>query len=298
MKGGKLRGLKNFKLLLLVGVIFLALIFTGLSSVQAQVQIKKKPPKPRTDNYTWGIILPSQTDYLNLYGPEIGGSPMVFKDANSNYRTHVQNANTSSGEYWKFSLWVYKNDEDIKAGLQYIDTWPNVIGDGDIGPYNFPPGFVDGCGSEPPMDCFLNQLHPMPGYETFFMVLAFYADIEALKVGQSLPLNNPGNRLDFDIFVDMIRCKYPRELPWYSWVPVGCSPPINEGLSQFVIERESEDSWIIHVVDQEFWVKEIYQELDIKKRGKKEFCEEIIYYPFEGTTNLSYDIRLVKIHQD
>ncbi|MBW1854687.1 MAG: hypothetical protein JRF49_05725 [Deltaproteobacteria bacterium] len=275
--------------------IFVVLLFFVAGTIGwAQVQAAAKPnkrPKPPKETFKWGIELPRQIDGMNVFGPETeGDNPLVFVGELPYSLLFVNNYNTPNGPLWRINFRVYQNQDDIFLGFQNVLTIWDVWGDGDISPFHFPVGFDQG-----PMDFFINQPHPMPGYNGVMMVLYIYEDLDAMAPGQPLVLDNPANRLDFDIYVDMMICQSPINLPWYSWVLLGCWPPVNEGDSSFEIERIGETRWVIRVVEQEFNVRENYQERNITKKGKKERCDEIFYRPYEGTTRLSYEVALVKI---
>ena len=185
-KGGKMKGLKNFKFLILVGVIFLALVLTGFSTIQAQVQIKKKPPKPPKDPYTWEAHILPGGNLEGVVGNEHPVSGWLYKDTDPKVNvgqgigTYISRVNGTWYTPWfRFEV-IFP--EKIKFGTILNDAYWDGNESGTLCGYPEGPCLFE----------FLSEKeHPVEGYQNVWFMFRgessqdlSYAEIDKMVEGE------------------------------------------------------------------------------------------------------------------
>jgi hypothetical protein len=273
----------------------MALVFVGFNFLEA-----KKPAKPPEPEDKWGIMLPTQGEGYNMYGMEDNGDaflysedmPYIVAEAERRELKKGRGKNRSTIIHYIIRLHIEENDQGLWWGLNNAVTY-QTGGDTGVPIFNFPPGYDDGC-NLPKMECFLNRQHPFSIYRKALFYFWLYVDIEAIQIGERVYPNHPNNRMDYDFWPQEHHCcLLPEETPYYSWILMFCPELVNSFGKEFFIERASENTWIFGVVNQEFQIKEYYCERETYAKGKR--CGENIYYPYRGTTTMSFYVKLIKL---
>ena len=196
-----------------VVVVFLA----GISHMQAQVQIQKKPEnpgkpdKPSEGKATWAVRIPTSDSDNMLYGMDPdgyyeNGSSIEVKVEKNDFSFVLKNENLGSppSEYVGF--------QDVNVG-----NWIDIACPDEGRPYcQFPgdPCLDGGCLNCLP-DCmanFLNGTHPHPDYVSFYIYVWITSDIdiESMIPGEIYGFGSacaPGGNGDYFIMVARYRDK-------------------------------------------------------------------------------------------
>jgi len=327
-----MRKIRKLSFFVILGIVICALIFMGISSLEAQGKGKKpdkppgKPDKPGEEEATWAVRIPTYNSVYMFYG--IGdGDDGYYENNDSSIKVSVEK--TSPGAWRRYFNFVYAFDftltnENAGSGIQptYQVGFQNVFGlydveypDADKLYCQFPGTVVgDNC-----MAAFLNGTHPHAGvageedYQYFWCrVRVFDYDIESMQVGPEYSYlfgsgPDAGEPGDYLSMVARYRqdC-YPE--PTYHdvelyrninyWRALDLGNPLNikiERLDPAAYEIECEAVWRI-------WVSDIGY-LDPTKPGflkvKERYCtreknKTKWYYPMQAKGNFDFYIDFIK----
>jgi len=171
-----LRKIRKLSLFVILGVVICALIFIGISSLEAQNKNSKgKPDKPPPEEEAnWAVELPAEgTGGIMLHGDGImyinNDDDVRIKVEKGGSRVRVPGGGRETVFYYYFSFKLL-NPTGRYAGFQGVELTTEGVPEE---PYCIFPGGIDTEGncidkSAPDcMECFLNQNHPVDNYEYF-----------------------------------------------------------------------------------------------------------------------------------
>jgi len=275
-----MRKIRKLSIFGILGVVICALIFIGISSLEAD-SIGKKPVKPPEAN--WAVQLPAAGSEIDtmLYGDGTG----IYSGQEENIEVTVKK-NRLSGPWKKdndFITYIGFKISNSANNYRYVDfDWVSLIEvdpsqydfvDPDIG-YPccvFPPAYdqqniCNNCANSSCMQDFMNRVvHPSEDY-AFFSIDIHATDIDITNMGYNVPykLGDFGHYHDY-INMDV---NYQNQTADPTYHNIVCSKSAHKGTEgrpfNIWITRTEENTWKIDVGTDEaiffFFVEEYYYE--------------------------------------
>jgi len=318
-----MRTIRKLSLFGILGVVICALIFIGISSLQANSIGKKpdKPPgKPGKEEATWAVQLPVATEDTMLYGDgnmyENTDGEVIIKVEKGGSRVRVSGGGRETVFHYYFCFKLV-NPTIRFAGFQDVDFYDHEDYP-DEGPSCIFPG---GYGDNPTtcMENFLNQHHPVDNYEYFYLKFqvcqhSFTEHLDSIIDGiedENWDYNDP---VKFISDYDWIKIRVQNQEDF--------SDPYNEDHNVECDERNSDDKdpnnmniwiekldesiypysngittsdgvWRIHVIGEDLWVQEQYTQRTVGK-GKKGGTKTVDVVPLEAVDDFSFYIDFIK----
>jgi hypothetical protein len=315
---------RKLKLFGLVGILVVALAFIGMNFVQAEVkgQRKGKPPgKEKEPEYLWRAIILQDPDTSepggNLLGEEgrldwdsgFFGYIYIDTDDPGNDQDNIRifgnkiNYSRKGGYSTVFSYFNFEVKHDIQ-----VQIWDlSLSEDEDEDPISNGCGFPEGsCLSE-----FLNNSHPMEGYERIYFGFTSPCDFNHNEQPFYEPIKL---RMHFQIDATDDDCSDSYCLHSIEGNAHGCSPnesgdcgfcPGPEGIPFIYLERMGTDVWKVYVhtdfnmqesdMIQEKYFDTVVVEEPVGKRGKmKEVTKRMPLYPTWGRGHMAFQIVFIR----
>jgi hypothetical protein len=192
--------------------VFVVIVFlAGISLMQAQVQIQKKPVKPPPPpEDTWAVRIPTSDSGLMFYG--IGDG--YYEDNDANIQISVEKSGLSTWKKYYDFVYAFKftltnenvgTEPDYSVGFQNVPEFSEVTYPDEGKPCCQFPGDYSceggGCLNCLPdcMGAFLNSTHPHPDYESFYIYVdIFDQDIELMVPGQQYVFGSTSDQIGID----------------------------------------------------------------------------------------------------
>ncbi len=309
-------------------VVFLA----GISLMQAQVQIQKKPEnpgkpdKPSEPQATWAVRIPIEDSGNMLYGMEStdglyeNGSSTEVKVEKNDFSFVLKNENLGSppSKYVRFQGVNVGNWDDIAypdEGRPCCQFPDDLCAGGDCIGLDCDPG----C-----MADFLNSTHPHPDYVSFYIYVWITSDkdIESMIPGEIYGFGSacaPGGNGDYFIMVARYRDKceanpayhdieFYRNINYEALVEKGepmniAIERLNEGLYEAEYGIGSDGVWRIRVLDYDLLNRTFPASLSLPEyinlKVQERYCERnkgraTWYYSMEAKGDFYFYIDFIK----
>jgi hypothetical protein len=292
-KGIIMRKIRKLSLFGILGIVICALIFIGISSLQAN-SIGKKPVKP--PEVTWSVQLPTVGSTM-LYGDGTtyinNDDDVRIKVEKGGSRVRVPGGGRETVFYYYFSFKLLRPTGRF-AGFQNVE----LITEGDPEePYCIFPDVM--C-----MESFLNQNQPHPAYEYFNLKFqvgqhSFTESLGYTPEGiEDMPLNIP---VKFTGYSDWIKIRVQNQEdfldPSTEYHNVECDERNYDDGDLYNMEisitRLATDKWRISVEGANLLLQEQYTQR-IEGKGKKGGSKTVTVVPLEARGNFSFYIDFIK----
>jgi hypothetical protein len=300
---------------MILGVVICALIFIGISFLEAQNKNSKgKPVKPPPEEeVTWAVQLPvAETEGTMLYGD---GIPYINNDGDvrikvekGGSRVRVPGGGRETVFYYYFSFKLL-HSTDRFAGFQGV-VFDDDVNYPDEGPFCIFPGTDNGkncLDKDAPgcMECFLNQNHPVDNYEYFN--LKFQVGQHSFKEGlgytpegiEDMTIDVPVKFVGYSDWIK-IRVQNQEDFldPSTEYHNVECDERNYddgnlENMNIWIVRLE-ENKWRISVEGANLLLQEQYTQR-VEGKGKKGGSKTVTVVPLEATGSFYFYIDFIKI---
>ncbi len=292
-----MRKIRKLSLFGILGIVICALIFIGISSLEAQNKGKKPPPEEEAN---WAVQLPvAETEGTMLYGD----SAMYINNDNDirikveKGSSRLRKGQTAFHYYFSFKL---LNPTGRYAGFQDVNL--AYVRYPDVGPSGIFPG--DSC--EDPTTCmedFLNQPQPHLEYEYFNLKFQVgqHSFTEVLGLIEGIEDMTIGIPVKFTSGSDWIKIRVQNQEdfldPYEEYHNVECDERnYDDGKLDNMniwIERRDTNKWRISVEGANLLLQEQYTQR-VEGKGKKGGTKTVTVVPLEARGNFSFYIDFIK----